>query len=534
MPRMSSEAQYSLADFYFTDTEDPLVPPPEFGKWVKDGAWAFELFEPQMLGAVEPVMKIHRVGKDRTVVNLSSYNYLGLATNPEVIEAGKRALSRYGTGACGSPMLSGMTDLHRELEHKLVEFTGHEDVMLFNSGFGGGLGTLSGLLRRGDMAILDEKCHLCLVDGVKLANAKLRFFTHNDPAALDDALQKSEGRRRLVVIEGIYSMDGDMARLPELLEVTERHGVGVMIDEAHSILALGKQGRGCAEHFGLSPKSVGLQYATFSKSFAHTGSFVAGNRELIKYLRHYINGYAFSCALPPVIVAGILKGLEIATRDNSLREKLWANVRHFQSGAESMGLNLGEANSHVFPIIIGSDRQMLYEQCIAMNDAGLFLAPVDFPSVPEDSLRYRVAITAGHETVDLDRALNILEDTVVKAMRTAGTLRESRSERQGARVGSSSNGGGEIASWQTMAKFLARQASAIANSNNKRARIAQLSSMAYEHFVERARDPSSAYDRLMHAAQDLDWRDALTNIKHLRETFSQRNEPRRDQSHDPG
>ena len=229
------------------------------------------------------------------------------------------------------------------------------------------------------MAILDEKCHLCLVDGVKLANAKLRFFTHNDPAALDDALQKSEGRRRLVVIEGIYSMDGDMARLPELLEVTERHGVGVMIDEAHSILALGKHGRGCAEHFGLSPKSVGLQYATFSKSFAHTGSFVAGNRELIKYLRHYINGYAFSCALPPVIVAGILKGLEIATRDNSLREKLWANVRHFQSGAESMGLNLGEANSHVFPIIIGSDRQMLYEQCIAMNDAGLFLAPGELP-----------------------------------------------------------------------------------------------------------------------------------------------------------
>ncbi len=519
---MSSEAQFSLADFYFTDTDDPLVPPPEFGQWVKDGAWAFELFEPEMLGAVEPVMKIRRAGKTRTVVNLSSYNYLGLAAHPEVVEAGKRALARYGTGACGSPMLSGMTDLHRQLEHALREFTGHEDVMLFNSGFGGGLGTLTGVLRKGDMAILDDKCHLCLIDGVKLAKAKLQFFTHNDPESLDEALTKSEGRRRLVVMEGVYSMDGDRARLPELLAVTERHGVGVMLDEAHSILALGEKGRGCVEAFGLPPSAVGLQYATFSKSFAHTGSFVAGKRELIEYLRYYVNGYAFSCALPPVIVGGLLKALEIGTRDNSLRERLWSNVAHFRKGALSLGLNLGESDSQVFPVILGADRQMLYEQCIAMNDAGLFLAPVDFPSVPEDSLRYRVAITAGHEEVDLDRALNILEDTVVKAMREAGTLEASAEAAHAAneRGSARSARNGNAANWQAMAKFLSRQATAIAHSSNKRARIAQLSSMAYDHFVERARDPSSAYDRLLRATQELDWRDALDNIRQLRKERS--------------
>ncbi|MCA9695906.1 MAG: pyridoxal phosphate-dependent aminotransferase family protein [Myxococcales bacterium] len=516
---MSSEAQYSLADFYFTDTEDPLIPPPEFGDWREKGAWAFALFEPEMQGAVEPVMKINRGGKSRTVVNLSSYNYLGLAAHPEVIEAGKRALAKYGTGACGSPMLSGMTDLHRELEHELARFTGHEEVMLFNSGFGGGLGTLTGILRKGDMALLDDKCHLCLIDGVKLAKSKLQFFAHNDPAALDEALTKTEGRRRLIVVEGVYSMDGDTAKMPELLEVANRHGVGMMIDEAHSILALGRNGRGVLEHYGLPPSAVGLQYATFSKSFAHTGSFVAGKRELIKYLRHYVNGYAFSCALPPVIVGGILKALELATRDDSLREKLWANVAHFRAGAESLGLNLGESDSQVFPIIIGSDRQMLYEQCIAMNEAGLFLAPVDYPSVPEDSLRYRVAITAGHELVDLDRALNILEGTVVKAMREAGTLGESRGERRRAEGYNGSSNNGEVASWQTMAKFLARQAQAIAHSNNKRARIAQLSSMAFEHFVERARDPGSAAERLMKAAQELQWRDAVDNIKQLRDAL---------------
>lgn len=521
---MSSEAQYSLADFYFTDTDDPLVPPPEFGDWHKAGSWAFALFEPEMQGSVQPVMKINRAGKSRTVINLSSYNYLGLASHPEVIEAGKRALSRYGTGACGSPMLSGMTDLHRELEHRLTEFTGHEDVMLFNSGFGGGLGTLTGVLRSGDMALLDDKCHLCLIDGVKLAKAKLQFFKHNDPASLAELLDKTAGRRRLIVIEGVYSMDGDTAKLPEIVKLANEHGVGIMIDEAHSILALGKHGRGCVEHYGMPPNTVGLQYATFSKSFAHAGSFVAGKRELIRYLRHYVNGYAFSCALPPVVVGGLLKALELGTRDNSLRDKLWANVRHFREGAESLGLNLGDSDSQVFPIIIGGDRQMLYEQCIAMNEAGLFLAPVDYPSVSEDSLRYRVAITAAHELVDLDRALQILEDTVVKALREAGTLEQNQAAAEAARArrdarlhGASVNGASSLSDLQSMAKFLMRQASAIASSNNKRARIAQLSSMAYDHFVERARDPSSAYDRLLQAYHELDWRDGINTLKSMRD-----------------
>jgi glycine C-acetyltransferase len=178
----------------------------------------------------------------------------------------------------------------------------------------------------------------------------------------------------------------------------------------------------------------------------------------------------------------------------------------------------------VFPIIIGSDRQMLYEQCIAMNEAGLFLAPVDFPSVSEDSLRYRVAVTAAHETVDLDRALQILEDTVVKAMREAGTLDENKAAAEAARArregrvnGQHVNGAGGTSDWQSMAKFLMRQASAIANSSNKRARIAQLSSMAYDHFVERARDPSSAYDRLLRAAQDFDLREGVSSIMSVRE-----------------
>src|SRR5690606_2785446 len=211
------------------------------------------------------------------------------------------------------------------------------------------------------------------------------------------------------------------------------------------------------------------------------------------------------------------------TRDNSLREKLWANVRYFREGAESLGLDLGDSDSQVFPIIIGSDRQMLYEQCAAMNEAGLFLAPVDYPSVPEDSLRYRVAITAGHETVDLDRALQILDDTIVRAMREAGTLGERRGPRvaAGRGPGDRSDPSTGVSDWQTMAKFLLRQATAIANSSHKRARVAQLSSMAYDHFVARARDPASAYERLTRAYQgfdwDVDWRQSLGSLRTMRD-----------------
>ncbi len=410
---MSTDAEQSLADFFFPEDNGVLQAPEAFSHWVERNRWATSMFEPAMLGAVGPEVELKRGDIHRRVINLSSYNYMGLATHPEVIEAGRQALLEYGTGACGSPLLSGKMGLHVELEKKLAEFTGREDAMLFNSGFGGGMGSLAALLRKGDAAVVDEKCHLCLLDGVKLSKAKLVFFRHNDPESLDEALKATEGRRRLVVVEGVYSMDGDMAALDKLLPVAEQHKVGMFIDEAHSILCFGENGRGVIEHFGVADR-IGLQFATFSKSFASCGGYTAGSKRLLDYMRFYSNAYGFSCALPPATVGGLLKALEVATRDDTLRKKLWQNVGYFRERALSLGLNLGESVSQVFPIIIGSDRQALYELCREMNEKGLFLAPVDYPSVPEDGLRYRVAITAAHGREDLDRALNILEDTVVR------------------------------------------------------------------------------------------------------------------------
>jgi 7-keto-8-aminopelargonate synthetase-like enzyme len=410
---MSDATELSLADFLFCDSDDPMVPSNEFVKWREAGAWATSLYEPHLFGPSGPRVEIQRGGTRREVINLASYNYMGFAAHPEVIEAAQDALASYGTGACGSPLLSGLSDLHRRLEDALSQFMGRESTMLFNSGFGGAMGALAGMLRKGDAAVVDEKSHLSLVAGANVSRAKLHFFKHNDPASLDEALTRTEGKRRVVVVEGIYSMDGDMADLPALVEVAEKHGVGVFIDEAHSILAWGETGRGITEHQGVGER-VGLVFGTFSKAFAGVGGFVSGKKATLDYLRYYSNAYGFSCALPPSVVAGLLKALEISQRDGSIKQRLMDNTAYFHQQLQAMGLNLGDSTTQVVPIIIGSDRELLYQLCHEMNEKGLFLPPVDYPSVPEDGLRYRAAVTAAHTREDLDEALQIIEDTIVR------------------------------------------------------------------------------------------------------------------------
>ncbi|MCC6559345.1 MAG: aminotransferase class I/II-fold pyridoxal phosphate-dependent enzyme [Polyangiaceae bacterium] len=415
---VSDASRYSLADFHVGDSDDPLVPPAEYKEWRAAVTWATSHYERSLLGPPIPRTAIDVHGARRPIINLASYNYLGFAKHPETIAAAKAALDSHGTGACGSPILSGMTDLHRALERDLGAFLGRESTMLFNSGFGGALGALSGLMRKGDVAVIDSKAHISLIDGAKLSGATLLMFEHNDPRSLDQVLSKTQGKRRLVVVEGIYSMDGDVGDLPALLEVTEQHKVGMMIDEAHSILAMGARGRGVVEHFGVEDR-VALQYATFSKAFAAVGGFVSGRAETLDYLRYYANSYGFSCALPPPVAGAVLKGLEVASRDDSLRVRLRENAEYFRKQLHALGLDTGTSTTHVVPIIIGANRSLLYMLSYAMLARGLFLAPVDFPSVPEDEVRFRASITAAHTRADLDEALNIIESTIVPALKAA-------------------------------------------------------------------------------------------------------------------
>ncbi len=404
-------ADLSLSNFLASEGRDPLQAPPSFTRWMEAGAWAVELYEPEMRSAAEARTTITYAGKPQPVINLCSYNYLGLANHPEVIAAAHDALTTHGLGACGSPMLSGMTDLHRELERKLAQYLGREDAMLFNSGFGGALGTISGLLRKTDVAVLDNRSHLSLRDGATLSRCRTEKFEHNDPGALAASLGRHTGKRRLVVIEGIYSMDGDFGNLEALIDVAEEHGASVFIDEAHSILGCGENGRGAAEKFGVEDR-IPLTYGTFSKAFGALGGFVAGSRETLKYLRFYAHPYVYSCALPPVVVAAILKALEIGTSQPELRTRLWENADYFRGQLQSLGIDTGKSNTYVMPIVIG-DRERMYRAGHELRARGLWVAPVDYPAVPQDRICFRACVTALHTRADLDEALNIVADTLV-------------------------------------------------------------------------------------------------------------------------
>ena len=406
-------AKLSLSNFLAGESNDPLQAPASFTNWIRMGAWAVELYEPELLATADARTTITYSGKPRPVINLCSYNYLGLANHPEVIAGAHEALRTHGLGACGSPMLSGMTDLHRELERRVAKFLGREDAMLFNSGFGGALGTISGLLRKTDVALLDNRSHLSLRDGAVLSRCRTEKFEHNDPGSLDTALSRQKGRRQLVIVEGIYSMDGDFGNLKELIDVAESHGASVFVDEAHSMLACGEHGRGAAEKFGVEER-IPLVYGTFSKAFGALGGFVAGSKETLQYLRFYAHPYVYSCALPPVVIAAILKALELGTSQPELRVQLWENADYFHTQLRSLGIDTGASTTYVMPIVIG-DRERMYRIGHELRRRGLWVAPVDYPAVPQDRICFRACVTAKHTRADLDEALNILADTLVPA-----------------------------------------------------------------------------------------------------------------------
>ncbi len=411
--------KFSLADFTYNDSDEVLSPPEDFETWIEDPRvqMAMSFFEQPLEEAPTPRTTIERgiSGESRDMINLTSYNYLGLSTHPEVVEAAVEAVEEYGVGASGAAMLSGTFDQHIRFAEEIAEFKGRDDCMLYPSGYAGNLGAIQALLQRGDVLVIDDKCHRSVVDGAQLAGARLASFRHNDPESLDAMLQRYEDKRRLVVVEGVYSMDGDLADLPSLLEVCEHHEVPVYIDEAHSSLVFGEHGKGVAEHFGVSDR-IGVDFGTLSKAFGGIGGFVCADEDIIRYMKCYASPFQFSCALPPPIVAAMRKSLEVATRDSSLRDKLWDNVEQFRTNLEALNLDLGESESQVIPIIVGSSGQQLMELALAAQQRGLYLQPIDFPAVEAHGRRFRISVSAQLTEEDIDEACNIIEDTIAKPL----------------------------------------------------------------------------------------------------------------------
>ena len=414
---MANVLDFSLADFFYNDSANVLDPPTDFVEWVNDPAvvGVSRFFEQQLLRApragTEVLSNIDNA--TREVVNLTSYNYLGLSTHPEVIAAAKRALDKYGMSASGAPLLSGTFDLHVELARRLATFKQQEDCILYSSGLGGNVGAIQGILRKGDFLILDEKCHKSLVDGGTLSGAKMLFFAHNDMESLEAMLAKAQGARALVAVEGVYSMDGDLVDLPGVVARCEAAKVPVYIDEAHSTLMFGAHGRGVAEHFNLE-HAIGMSFGTLSKSFGGVGGFVCSNAPIIQYLKGYSSPWNFSCAPSPAVIGGLMKALEVATRDDTLRVALWKNVKYFTTHLKAMGIDIGNTQSQVIPIIIGSSGEKLFRMATELQRRGLFLQPVDFPAVPAHARRFRISVSSQLTTAQIDHALNVIEDVVVK------------------------------------------------------------------------------------------------------------------------
>ena len=413
---------FNLADFWDGDLHDPLRAPAEFTAWRQATLREQGLFQRPLHGSAGAHTAVADGGEVRQVLNIASLDYLGLNRDPAIAHAIAAALPEWGVGACGVPLLTGTSTLHQALENDVSAMTGREHAMLFPSGFSGGVGIASALLRRGDVAIADEKAHMCWLDGIRQSGAQLVMFPHGDTKALDRELSRHRERRRVVVVDGLYSMDGDIADLPALLDVADAHNVGLIVDEAHSIFALGNGGGGVTEMLGMQNR-VRLLFGTFSKGLSMLGGFAAGERSLIEYARMYAHPFGFSAALPPAYVAGMRVAVAIAANARDRRQRLAESAAYWRSSLQSLGLDTGRSTTHVVPIILGSHRDLMYESALAMFERGLYVVAIDYPAVAEDGVRLRTSISAAHTRADLDHALNIIEDVLVARLRTRGGLR---------------------------------------------------------------------------------------------------------------
>ncbi len=341
-----------------------------------------------------------------TKVMLGSNNYLGLTQHPKVKEAARAAVERYGSGCTGSRLMNGTLDLHVELERRLAEWMKCEAALVFTTGFQTNLGTISALVGRHDTVVIDRSDHASIVDGCRLAMGEALRFKHNDLDDLERVLQKIEsGRGILIVVDGVYSMEGDLADLPGIVKLAKKYGARLLVDEAHSAGVFGEQGRGTADHFGLRGE-VDLIMTTFSKSFASIGGFIAAEADVIYFIKHNGRAFLFSASLPPASTAAALAALEIIETEPDRRERLWANARRMKKELAGLGFNTGDSKSPVIPIIVGEEMR-LATFWRRLLDAGVYTNAAVAPAVEPDRALIRTSYMATHEDKHLDRALEI-------------------------------------------------------------------------------------------------------------------------------
>lgn len=343
----------------------------------------------------------------KKMIMVGSNNYLGLTNHPKVKEAAINAVKKYGSGCAGSRFLNGTLTIHVELEEKLARFIRKEAALVFSTGFQVNLGVISALVGKDDVAVIDKMDHASIIDGCRLSYGEVKKFRHNDMADLERILQNYDGRGKLIVVDGVFSMEGDVVNLPKVVKLAKAYGARLMIDDAHGIGVLGKTGRGTAEHFGLESE-VDLIMGTYSKSLASIGGFIAGSEDIIHYIKHSARSLIFSASPPPASVAAVSAAVDIIENEPERIERLWENTRKMLTGFKRLGFHVGTSETPIIPIMVG-DSETAFRMAIMLQDEGIFANVAVSPAVPDGKALIRTSYMATHNDEQLDRVLVAFE-----------------------------------------------------------------------------------------------------------------------------
>jgi 8-amino-7-oxononanoate synthase len=339
----------------------------------------------------------------RKMIMVGSNNYLGLTNHPKVKEAAIEAIKKFGTGCAGSRFLNGTLDLHVKLEEKLARFMRKEAALIFSTGFQVNLGVISALVGKDDIVIIDKMDHASIVDGCKLSYGEVRRFKHNDMSDLDRVFSENNGRGKMVVVDGVFSMEGDIVDLREVARVAGNHGARIMVDDAHGIGVLGKTGRGTVEYFDME-KDVDLIMGTYSKSLASIGGFIAGDENVIHYIKHFARALIFSASPPPASVAAVSAAIDIIESEPERREMLWKNTNTMMQGFKDLGFETGPSQTPIIPIIVGED-ETAFRTVMMLQEEGVFANVAVSPAVPPGKALIRTSYMATHTDEQLERVL---------------------------------------------------------------------------------------------------------------------------------
>ncbi|OIP60410.1 MAG: 8-amino-7-oxononanoate synthase [Nitrospirae bacterium CG2_30_41_42] len=343
----------------------------------------------------------------RKMIMVGSNNYLGLTNHPKVKEAAIEAIKKYGTGCAGSRFLNGTLDIHVKLEEKLAGFIRKEAALIFSTGFQVNLGVISALVGKDDVVIIDKMDHASIIDGCRLSFGEVKKFKHNDMADLERLLTEYEDKDKLIVVDGVFSMEGDIANLPEIVALAKKYGARTMVDDAHSIGVLGKTGRGTAEHFGLEDE-VDLIMGTYSKSLASIGGFISGSADVIHYIKHSARSLIFSASPPPASVASVSAAVDIIENEPERRETLWKNTRKMLKGFKDLGFEVGPSQTPIIPIVVGEDEKA-FIMAMMLQEEGVFANVAVSPAVPNGRALIRTSYMATHTDEHLDIVLKAFE-----------------------------------------------------------------------------------------------------------------------------